>query len=270
MRWAMLAALAGIVDPLVVESQLAEAERSDQMLTPQIAATIASAWDKMIDHTGRKARSRLTRSSNGQRIDFNGWPNRQAALTANVDYLLEGVWDAMVVSLSTLFAGYARTQAAIVAAADGAAGEQVRNAIDARVASIVNALVAFLDQRARQFITGEVPFRPAEFEIARTVTGWAAGSDGPPSGFTVDELVHARFLTGTTTAQAALISLLATKLTRSIMWMHDFYGVPAKPFEPHLELDGQVFTEAEFGALPLSPGDHVGCLCETVSVWSVS
>lgn len=270
MRWAMTAALTGIVDPLLVEAQLAETVRSDQMLVPQIAAAIATSWDRMLDHAGRKARLRLMKSGVARRIEFKGWPNAEAARAAGVDDLVDTAWDALVITLTGLFAGYARTQAALVETADPLSAEIVHQAINSEVAAAVNALVAFLDLRARQFLTGEVVYAPATFDIARVVGGWVSGAGGKPTGFTVDALVEAQFVTGTSTAQVALLGLLVTNMERTFTWIHGFYGAPLKPFIPHLEMDGQTFTESEFGSLSVEPGDHVGCLCEVVPGWTAA
>lgn len=270
MRWAMTAALTGIVDPVLIEQRLTETVRHDQQTLPAIAAMISSSWDRMIDHSGRKARMRLNRSSEGRRMEFVGWPNPEAARRAGVDELVDGAWDSFVTSLTTLFAAYTRTQRALVATVDPDAADVVAHAIEGRVATIVNSLVAFLDLRARQFVTGEVPFRPADFDIARVVTGWLSGANNGASGFTVDELANAQFPTGITTAQAALMGLIASRLTRMFTWAHSYYGVPLTPFEPHLALDGQTFTESEFGLLHEQPGSHVGCLCEIVPSWTMA
>lgn len=58
-------------------------------------------------------------------------------------------------------------------------------------------------------------------------------------------------------------------------WVH---GFSADPFEPHVALDGVTFTDlsdsalstgGDFGSLDgWFPGDHAGCSCETMIVWS--
>lgn len=270
MRWAMTAALTGIVDPALVEAQLGETVRSDQMLIPMVAAAIRVGWDRQMDHAARKARSRLMRSTEGKQIDFIGWPNPEAARRVGVDDLMDRAWDALVASLTGMFIDYARTQAAIVAVADATAAESVRNLIQARVPVVINALVGFLDQRAREFVFGEVPFEPQDFAAARTITSWLSGASPAPEGFSFEELSIARFTTGLSTAQEALLALLVNRLSRAFVWVHSFYGQPRVPFPPHEAISGQTFSQTEMASLLLFPGDHVGCLCELIPVWTLA
>lgn len=60
------------------------------------------------------------------------------------------------------------------------------------------------------------------------------------------------------------------------LWAHGFYGEPRTVFEPHDDLDGELFTDTEhderlinpnpdgWPAEMLYPGDHRGCSCELV------
>lgn len=270
MRWAMLAAATGVVDPAVIEAQLAETVRSDQMLVPQVATAIMVAWDRMLDHSARKARSRLRRSAEWRRIELGSWPNPQVARLVGLDDLLDGTWDAFVGTLTAIFNQYARTQAAVVAVADASAAEAVRQAISARIVDIVNTLTSFLDIRARQFLSGETPFEPQDFAAARTITAWLSGAGGSPEGFGFDQLNVSRPEIGLSTAQTALLGLLASRLTRTFTWVHGFFGQPITPFVPHEELDRQSFTEAELVRLPVFINDHPGCHCALIPSWSLA
>ncbi len=267
MKWALGAALDGGKDQ-TVQRQLEATVRSDQQLTQQVAAAIVVAWDRQLDHSARKARSRVARSTEGRRNGFDGWPNAQAAQIAGLDDLMDRAWDALVGSLTTIFAEYAKTQASLVAAVDEIGATSVRAAILARVPGIVNSLTAFLDQRARDFITGEVPFAPQDFNAGRTVSAWLSGSSGAPAGFTFAELTSGQFATALTTAQEAILAAAVIMPQRTFTWIHSFYGAPTVPFPPHEAIDGDTFTAAETETLDLFPGDHVGCRCEMVPDWS--
>lgn len=266
MRWAVTAALSGRGE--VVTQQLVATVRSDQQLTQQVSAAIMVAWDRQIDHSARKARARLTRSTEGRTIDFIGWPNRDAAQFAGIDDLMDRAWDAFVVTMTAVLSEYARTQASIVSVVDALGAESVARAIKARIESVINALTGFLDSRARAFIVGEIPYAPQDFAAARTVSAWMSGASGAPVGFAFNELVLGQFSTGLSTAQAALLAATPDHLERTFTWMHSFYGAPLQAFPPHEAVDGETFTATEVGTLSLFPGDHIGCRCELIPDWS--
>lgn len=265
MRWAITAALNSDTD--TVHTQLDATVRSDQQLIQQIAAAIHVAWDRQLDHAARKARSRLTRSTQGREIDFIGWPNAEAAQFAGVDDLMDRAWDAFVASLTLLFADYARTQASYVAVVDDLGAESVRRMIAARVPAIINALTGFLDSRARSYLVGDVVFAPQDFAAARAVAAWLSGASSSPEGFTFSELAVGRFATGLSSAQEALLAAVAEQPERLFTWVHSFYGAPLVPFPPHEQLDGAVITAAEASVMTLHPGDHINCRCELVPLW---
>lgn len=265
MRWAVTAALGGRSE--IVVQQLVSTVRSDHQLTQQVSAAIMVAWDRQIDHSARKARARLTRSTEGRTIDFIGWPNRDAAQFAGIDDLMDRAWDAFVVTMTGVLSEYARTQASIVGVVDSLGADSVLRAVKARIESVINALTGFLDSRARSFIVGEIPYAPQDFAAARTVTAWMSGASGAPVGFAFNELVLGQFSTNLSTAQEALLAATPDALMRMFTWVHSFYGAPLHAFPPHEGIDGESFSAAEVATLTLFPGDHIGCRCELIPDW---
>lgn len=267
LQWAMAAAM-NDGRSMLVRDQLVASSRTDQQLTAAVATAIAVAWDRQLDHAARKARSRIGRSTEGRGVDFLGWPNARAAQIAGLDDLMDRAWDAFVGSVTAIFQDYARTQASIVAAVDALGAESVRRAIMARVPNIVNALTGFLEQRARDYMTGEVVYAPQDFAAARTVSAWVAGSGGEPTSFAFRDLSEGVFAVALTTAQEAILAASADPIERFFTWIHSFYGAPLRPFIPHEELDGTVLSSGDVQLLTLFPSDHVGCRCELLPDWS--
>jgi hypothetical protein len=247
-----------------------------------IAASSAALADAL-----RKAGNRLRTKAQADetlRAAVNGLPADQvprtiglqaAATLTNPDELLDGAFDELhgtfdrytgraQASVVKALAPYATDPEAAQALADYQAQTDRRR--DLGWAMLVAALLALGRERMfTQETTGEaasdVPM--GIIRSALTVVGGLDSSNVPTiTGY-------AGGLTGGSEVGGVLDQSSLT--TEGWQWIH---GDPPTPFEPHLDLDGLVFTDWQDDALannedyPPYPyfweGDHTGCQCVTI------
>lgn len=269
-RRAVSWAMASLSIDIDIASLLDASSRADAQLITQLSAAIALAWQRTLDHAAIKAGQRLKRSTEWQTIEFAGWPNRDVATKVGVDDLLHNAWQSFQVTIDQILGDYQRTQVSIVDTADPLLAAQVGRAIGDRSRDASAALVTFLDERARDFMTNRVPYQPQDFLAARATAAWVSGALPAPAGFAFIDLAALGKvgITQQTSSEQALLASSPVPLVMTLEWQHGFYGAPLTPMPAHEDADGSVYTLAEADLLSIWPGDHVGCRCELVPTWS--
>lgn len=70
--------------------------------------------------------------------------------------------------------------------------------------------------------------------------------------------------TGHTPLWTLINRILPDGVSVNLKWVHSLYGRPQEPFQPHVDLDGQVFARIDDVPGGYFPKDHRGCRCGLV------
>lgn len=224
-------------------------------LATTLGTQASLAERRAIEHAERKTRSKL-RGQTAER--FNGFPDMRAVNSVGgVAAMLDGAWTAVNDSMKASVTDASREKAAILAASVSQAEAEVQAEQYRRRGIEATAfLLSLLAARAEGRISGEKripPLGPAIRRASQYIEGASGSLDQdphkgpprlPPDVFAVVSAAPEQRLAWT--------------------WIHSFYGVPIQPFDPHVEIDANIYSSAELEDINWFPGDHVGCLCETI------
>lgn len=224
-------------------------------LATTLATQASLAERRAIEHAERKTRSKLQGQTAAR---FNGFPDMRAVNSVGgVTALLDGAWTAVSDSMRASITDASNEKTAILSIAvtqseaDVQAEQYRRRGIEATA-----FLLSLLAARAEGRISGEKripPLGPAIRRASQFIEGASGSLDqephkGPPR----------------LPPDVLSVVIAAPDQRLSWTWIHSFYGVPMQPFDPHVEIDAEIFSSAELEDLNWFPGDHVGCLCETI------
>jgi len=224
-------------------------------LAVTLNAQVMLAERRALEHAERKARVKL---SAGTAERFKGFPDTRAVNAAGgVGALLDGAWTAVTESMKGAVIDASREKAAILSTVTTSADAEVQaEQYRRRGLEAVAFLLALLARRTEGKITGDRKI-PNVGPAIRRASQFVEGASG-----SLDQEPHP----GPPRIPPDVLAVINAQpeLRIAWTWIHSFYGVPQVPFDPHVDIDGNIFTAVELEDLSWFPGDHHGCLCENI------